>query len=107
MAYFYQNALAFIFPSLYEGFGIPVLESFACGCPLLCSNVSSLPEVAGNAACYFDPYSEESIRDAVVKLLDDSNFREELIDKGYEQLKKFSWKQTSEETKKIYESVLI
>jgi glycosyltransferase involved in cell wall biosynthesis len=91
LAYFYQNALAFIFPSLYEGFGIPVLESFAC--PLLCSNVSSLPEVAGNAACYFDPYSEESIRDAVVKLLDDSNFREELIDKGYEQLKKFSWKQ--------------
>ena len=107
LAYFYKNALAFIFPSLYEGFGIPVLESFACGCPLLCSDVSSLPEVAGNAACYFDPYNEESIRDAVSRVLNDSKFREELINKGYEQLKKFSWKQTAEETKKIYESVLI
>ncbi|MBU1927526.1 glycosyltransferase family 4 protein [bacterium] len=107
LAYFYKNALAFIFPSLYEGFGIPVLESFACGCPLLCSDVSSLPEVAGEAACYFDPYSEESIRDAVLRVLDDMNLRKDLISKGYEQLKKFSWKQTAEQTKKIYESVLI
>lgn len=107
LAYFYKNALAFIFPSLYEGFGIPVLESFACGCPLLCSNVSSLPEVAGNAACYFDPYSEESIKNAVKKVLDDSSLREDLIKKGYEQLKKFSWKQTAEGTKKIYESVWV
>ncbi|MGJ0342973.1 glycosyltransferase family 4 protein [Aliarcobacter cryaerophilus] len=107
LAYFYKNALAFIFPSLYEGFGIPVLESFACGCPLLCSNVSSLPEVAGDAACYFDPYSEESIKNAVSRVLNDSNFRKELINKGYEQLKEFSWKKTAEETKKIYESVLI
>jgi len=106
LAYFYKNALAFIFPSLYEGFGIPVLESFACGSPLLCSNVSSLPEVAGVAACYFDPYSEESMRNAVLKVLEDESYREDLINKGYEQLKKFSWKQTAEETKKIYESVL-
>ncbi|MCI0501789.1 MAG: glycosyltransferase family 4 protein, partial [Epsilonproteobacteria bacterium] len=107
LAYFYKNALAFIFPSLYEGFGIPVLESFACGCPLLCSNVSSLPEVAGDAACYFDPYSEESIRDAVLRVLDDTDLRKDLISKGHEQLKKFSWKQTAKQTKRIYESVLI
>lgn len=107
LAYFYKNALAFIFPSLYEGFGMPVLESFACGCPLLCSDVSSLPEVAGEAACYFDPYSEESIRDAVLRVLDDMNLRKDLIAKGQERLKQFSWKQTAEQTKKIYESVLI
>ena len=107
LAYFYKNALAFIFPSLYEGFGIPVLESFACGCPLLCSDVSSLPEVAGEAACYFDPYSEESIRDAVLRVLDDTNLRKDLIAKGQERLKQFSWQQTAEQTKKIYESVLI
>lgn len=106
LAYFYQNALAFIFPSLYEGFGIPVLESFACGCPVICSNVSSLPEVAGEAACYFDPYSEDSIKNAVIKVLEDSTFREDLIKMGTERLKKFSWKKTAEETKRIYESVL-
>lgn len=106
LAYFYKNALAFIFPSLYEGFGIPVLESFACGCPLLCSNVSSLPEVAGDGAYYFDPYSEDSIRDAVLKVLEDTTLREDLISKGHERLEKFSWKQTAEQTKNIYESVL-
>jgi len=106
LAYFYKNALAFVFPSLYEGFGIPVLESFACGCPVLCSNAGSLPEVAGDAALYFDPYSEASIRNAVLKVLGDTIFREDLINKGYEQLKKFSWAQTAEKTKKIYESVI-
>jgi len=106
LAYFYKNALAFIFPSLYEGFGIPVLESFACGCPLICSDVSSLPEIAGDGACYFDPYSEESIKNAVLKVLEDTELREDLISKGYERLKRFSWKQTAEQTKKIYERVL-
>lgn len=107
LAYFYKHALAFIFPSLYEGFGIPVLESFACGCPLICSDVSSLPEVAGDAACYFNPNSEESIRDAVLIVLDNMNLRKDLIAKGQERLKQFSWKQTAEQTKKIYESVLV
>jgi glycosyltransferase involved in cell wall biosynthesis len=106
LSYFYKNALAFVFPSLYEGFGIPILESFACGCPLICSNVSSLPEIAGNAAYYFDPYSEESIMNAISQVLNDSSLRFELIKKGYEQLKKFSWKKTAEKTKKIYESLI-
>ncbi|MBS4062393.1 MAG: glycosyltransferase family 4 protein [Bacteroidetes bacterium] len=106
MAYFYKNALAFIFPSLYEGFGIPVLESFACGCPLLCSNVSSLPEIAGDGAHYFDPYSEESIKNAVLEVLENTTLREDLIRKGYERLKRFSWKQTAEQTNKIYKSLL-
>lgn len=107
LAYLYKNALAFIFPSLYEGFGIPVLESFACGCPLICSNVSSLPEIAENSAFYFDPYNEESIKKAIIKVLEDSSLREGLINKGYEQLKKFSWRKTAEKTKKIYESLII
>ena len=107
LAYFYKNTLAFIFPSLYEGFGIPVLESFACGCPLLCSNVSSLPEIAGDGACYFDPYSEESIKNAVLKVLEDNSLRDDLILKGTQRLKKFSWAQTAEQTKNIYEEVLV
>lgn len=106
LAYVYKNAELFVFPSLYEGFGIPVLESFACGCPLLCSNVSSLPEIAGDGAYYFDPYSEESIKNAVLKVLDDTKLREDLILNAQERLKRFSWKQTAEQTKKIYESVL-
>ena len=61
----YKNAICFVFPSLYEGFGFPILESFQCGCPLLCSNSSSFPEVAGDAAEYFDPYDAESIKNAV------------------------------------------
>jgi glycosyltransferase involved in cell wall biosynthesis len=106
LAYFYQNAIAFIFPSLYEGFGIPVLESFACECPLLCSNTSSLPEIAGDGALYFDPYSEESIKNVVLEALENDELRKSLVLKGQARLKNFSWKQTAVKTKRIYESVL-
>jgi glycosyltransferase involved in cell wall biosynthesis len=106
LAHFYKNALAFIFPSLYEGFGIPVLESFACGCPLLCSNVSSLPEIAGDGALYFDPYSEESMKNAVLEVLKKDELRKNLVLKGQKRLKNFSWTQTALQTKKIYESLL-
>lgn len=106
LAYFYQNATAFIFPSLYEGFGIPVLESFACECPLLCSNTSSLPEIAGNAALYFDPYSETSIKSAVLQIIESNELRESLLEQGRERLKGFSWKETALQTKNIYESLL-
>jgi len=106
LANLYKNAQLFVFPSIYEGFGIPILESFACQCPLLCSNTSSLPEVAGNAAYYFDPYSEKSIKNAIVKVLDDKNLQEELRQKGLLRLEKFSWKETAIKTKKIYESVM-
>mgnify|MGYP004004372185 FL=1 len=106
LPYFYKNALTFVFPSLYEGFGIPILESFACECPLICSNVSSLPEVAGKGACYFDPYSEESIKNAVLKVLEDANFREQLMLNAAKRLKFFSWKRTARQTKCVYEKVL-
>lgn len=102
----YKNALLFVFPSLYEGFGIPILESFACECPLVCSDTSSLPEIAGNAAQYFDPYSEDSINNSICEVLNNKSTRELLVKRGKERLKQFSWEKTALETKKIYESIL-
>ena len=96
----------FVFPSLYEGFGIPVLEAFTCDCPLVCSNESSLPEIAGEAAYYFDPYSEISIKNAISKVLEDSDLRNRLISSGKKRLQQFSWKQTALQTKKVYEQIL-
>ncbi|KFJ42392.1 glycosyltransferase family 4 protein [Francisella philomiragia] len=107
LSLYYQNAELFVFPSLYEGFGIPVLESFACDCPLICSNTSSLPEIANNGAEYFDPYSQESIYLAIKKVLEDSNRRKELIDNGRQRLAFFSWEKTAQDTKKIYEDLLV
>ncbi len=105
LAYLYRNASSFVFPSLYEGFGIPILEAFACGCPVVCSNSSSFPEIAEEAAYYFDPYSENSINYAIIKVIEDSKLRNELIHKGYEKLKDFSWEKTAEQTKKVYENL--
>ncbi|NLE06111.1 MAG: glycosyltransferase family 4 protein [Crenarchaeota archaeon] len=102
----YENAEAFIFPSLYEGFGLPILEAFSCGCPLVVSNTSSLSEIAAEAASYINPYDAESILHGVESLLEDPDYRDELIKKGYERLKEFSWKKTAEEKKKIYDNLL-
>ncbi|MBU1217146.1 glycosyltransferase family 4 protein [bacterium] len=106
LAQFYAKALMFVFPSLYEGFGIPILEAFACRCPLLCSNTSSLPEIAGDGAEYFNPYSEESIYNAMKKILENDEQRESLIKNGTQRLKSFSWEQTAKQTKEVYEGVL-
>ena len=106
LAGFYSNALMFVFPSLYEGFGIPVLESFASGCPLVCSNTSSLPEIAGNGAEYFDPYNEELIYAAIKKVFEDDDKKVQLVTNGFERLKNFSWEKTAEQTYKIYESII-
>jgi len=84
-----------LYPSLLEGFGLPVLESFRCGCPVLTSNVTSIPEVAGGAALLVDPYDTDQIADGMLKLANDSALRESLIAKGYEQGKKFSWEKTA------------
>lgn len=105
LAELYKRAVMFVFPSRYEGFGIPVLEAFACGCPAIISNTSSLPEVGGNAAAYFDPYDVRSIRDAIEKVAYDEELRKNMVSRGFEQLKKFSWDKTVSETVSVYKGV--
>mgnify|MGYP000085814495 CR=1 FL=1 len=101
----YENAQVFIFPSLYEGFGLPILEAFSCGCPALLSNSSSLSEVGGDAAGYFDPNDQESLIQSIETVLSDDHYREKLIRKGFERLKLFSWENTAHGTKKVYDNL--
>jgi glycosyltransferase involved in cell wall biosynthesis len=102
----YRKATLFVLPSLYEGFGLPVLEAFSCGCPVAVSRTSALPEVAGDAALYFDPRNADSIREAVRRVFEDGALREHLRSEGFKQMRNFSWRKTAEETKAVYESVL-
>jgi glycosyltransferase involved in cell wall biosynthesis len=102
----YQNARAFVFPSLYEGFGLPVLEAFSCRCPALVSDRSSLPEVGGDSALYFNPQDSASMMNAVERIISDENLRIQLMNKGSERVKFFSWEKTANTTKRIYENVL-
>lgn len=102
----YQNAACFVLPSLYEGFGLPVLEAMANDCPVVVSNTSSLPEVGGDAAIYVNPESVESIAEGVTKaLVLGEKERNDLINKGREQVKKFSWEKCARETLKVLEEV--
>jgi glycosyltransferase involved in cell wall biosynthesis len=106
LAYFYQNARAFIFPSLYEGFGIPILEAFTYQCPVVLSDIKVFHEIAGDAAYYFDPKSEQSIKNSIDAVIDNEKLRTSIIKKGSERVKKYSWAITSIKTKEIYQSVL-
>ena len=99
---YYKNASVFIYPTLYEGFGLPILESFLYECPVACSKTSSLPEVAGFGALYFDPQDVESISFALEKVLYSIEKQKELIKEGYNQLKKFSWEETARKTLDFY-----
>lgn len=101
----YSNAICFVFPSLYEGFGIPVLESFACRCPIITTTGGSLPEVAGDAAVYFSPDDPESLHKAVSSVINDCELRDEMRNRGEERLKLFSWDITFSKTLKIYSSL--
>lgn len=88
---YFAHADCFVFPSLYEGFGLPPLEAMACGCPTLVSNIASLPEVCGDAALYCDPYDTEDIRAKIMLLLGSPSLRNALVTKGRERVKSFSW----------------
>lgn len=98
----YNRASVFVYPSLYEGFGIPPLEAQACGCPVVCSNVASLPEVFGDSVIYCNPYDINDIREKIDLILSNQNLQNELRAKGFENIKRFSWKESA---KKIVEVI--
>ena len=102
---FFEAASAFVFPSLYEGFGLPPLEAMASGTPVVTSNVSSLPEVVGNAAVLVNPENVFDIARGIRDVLLDERLRADLIRRGYEQVKKFSWEQTAKDVRNVYQEV--
>jgi len=105
LASLYKHAFCFVYPSFYEGFGIPPLEAMSVGCPVIASNASSIPEVVGDAAILFDPHSKDELVDAIRSLYDESK-RNDLIKHGFEQEKKFSWDKMANETLDIYTNII-
>ena len=103
---FYQGASAFVYPSMYEGFGIPPLEAMSLSCPVICSNTSSIPEVVGNAAELFDPNNIESIAAAMEKVLYSTECSEHLKSLGHERIKLFPWEKCVKQTQEVYLSLL-
>lgn len=97
-----SSAAAFVFPTFYEGFGLPVLEAMACGSPVITSNVSSLPEISGDAAILVDPNNIEQLANEMERLLHSESLRQELIAKGFENCKRFSWDKTAAMTEEVY-----
>lgn len=102
----YREAIAFVYPSLYEGFGLPPLEAMAYGCPVICSNKGSLPEVVGEAASFFDPNSADELRSVLEGVAYDSTRSEQLVAKGRERVSKFTWQKCAKQTLAVYQSFL-
>jgi glycosyltransferase involved in cell wall biosynthesis len=94
--------VGFLYPTLYEGFGFPPLEAMACGTPVITSDCTSVPEVAGDAAILVDPTSEESIGDALMRVLQDEPLRRQMIERGREQVQRFGWQETVQKTLDVY-----
>lgn len=106
LASMYTNAAAFVYPSLYEGFGIPPLEAMSLGCPVICGNTSSIPEVVGDAGEYFDPNDTESMRVAIEAVLQSTGRSQVLVAKGHARRLLFSWERCASETLDVYRSIL-
>jgi glycosyltransferase involved in cell wall biosynthesis len=102
----YSGALAFVYPSIFEGFGLPVLEAMACGAPVITSNSSSLPEVVGDAGLMVDPFDEEALEKAMLRVVEDVHLRAQLSAQSVRQAAKFSWRQTAELTLAVYQEVM-
>jgi glycosyltransferase involved in cell wall biosynthesis len=100
-----SGALAFVFPSLYEGFGLPVLEAMACGAPVVCSNASSLPEVAGDAALLVEPLDVQAWAAALLRIVTEEGLRRELVARGFRQAQRFSWQRCAQEIMQVLEDV--
>jgi glycosyltransferase involved in cell wall biosynthesis len=105
LVFLYNGAAVFLYPSSYEGFGIPPLEAMACGVPVVTSNTTSIPEIVGNAALMINPENGEELKAALIRILNEEGLRHDLISRGLEQVKKFSWMRLARETLSIYESV--
>lgn len=106
LAAIYRRAYALVYPSIYEGFGLPPLEAMASGCPVICSNASSLPEVVGDAGEYFEPLHQESMMVAIENVLISPRRHECLIEEGFRQASKFSWTKCAKETMREYQKLL-
>jgi glycosyltransferase involved in cell wall biosynthesis len=98
-----RGAEMLVYPSLYEGFGLPVLEAMAAGVPVVCSNVAALPEVGGDAAVYFNPCSVQDMGEKMMRVAQDRSLRQEMRERGYENVKRFSWEATAKATMAVYE----
>lgn len=105
LPYFYSISDVLVFPSLFEGFGHPIIEAMSCECPVACSNISALPEIAGESALFFDPYVIDDIAEKVYLLLTDDSLRQEFILKGKENIKRFSWEKNAQEYLKLFKEV--
>jgi len=105
LAHYYSSASLLVYPSLYEGFGLPPLEAMACGCPVVTSNTSSLPEVVGKAGIMVDPYDTDGLAQAMRQVLTDDKLRDDMVGRGLEQAKRFSWEETAEQTLEVYNKV--
>lgn len=103
---FYSSAKVLLYPSSYEGFGLPILEAMACGTPVITSNVSSMPETGGSAAIYVDPNNLDDIKEKLDRVWNDIDLRDDLAKKGFVQAKKFSWKKCAEETAQVYRGII-
>lgn len=102
---FYNSAELFIYPSLYEGFGLPPLEAMNCKCPVITSNITSIPEVTSNSAILINPYNNDELSDSILKILNNNDLRDEYKNKGYNQSKKFSWENTANLTFEAYKKI--
>jgi alpha-1,3-rhamnosyl/mannosyltransferase len=106
LACLYSGAQALLYPSKYEGFGLPVLEAMACGCPVICSNAASLPEVGGDAAVYVDPHDPDSLLEAITRIVHDSELRQKMWKKGLEQARRFSWENAAHRTIEVFRKII-
>lgn len=106
LAYLYQKCDVFVFPSLYEGFGLPLLEAMSCGAPVVSARTSSIPEVAGEAAILVEPTDHNALAGAIKQMITDPSLRRRYVQAGYQQIEQFSWLRTAQQTRAVYEQVV-